>query len=163
MNNPIQNNRIVNDETFAIRLKSFIKEVKVCYPMSEEEQEYLLEVAGRLLDYQVETATDNDEIDYLKRIGSMERKDIIQSPEYWAGRIKIELFRCAKACMEENSIGTKSLRNRLGISKQKCKNLLNCDFNGNLDSFCKIALKSGFVPKIEFVPIDEYLKSEGLP
>lgn len=74
MNNPIQNNRIVNDETFAIRLKSFIKEVKVCDPMSEEEQEYLLAVAGMLLDYQVETATDNDEIDYLKRIGIWKEK-----------------------------------------------------------------------------------------
>ena len=93
----------------------------------------------------------------------MERKDIIQSPEYWAERIKIELFQCAKACMEENSISTKSLHNRLGISKGKCKKLLNGDFNGNLNTLCKIALKSGFVPKIEFVPIDEYLKSEGLP
>ena len=69
MNNPIQNNRIVNDETFAIRLKHFIEKVDVCDQPGEEEQEYLLAVAGRLLDYQVETATDSDEIDYLKRIG----------------------------------------------------------------------------------------------
>ena len=69
MNNPIQNNRIVNDETFAIRLKHFVEKVYVCDQPGEEEKDYILMVAKRLLKYQVETATDSDEIDYLKRIG----------------------------------------------------------------------------------------------
>ena len=68
MQNPIQNNRIVNDETFAIRLKHFIEKVDVCDQPGEEEKDYILMVAKRLLKYQLKTATDSDEIDYLKRL-----------------------------------------------------------------------------------------------
>lgn len=69
MENPIIDNRIVNDTTFAIRLKSFIDKVDVCDCASEEEKEYIQRVAVKLIKYQVETATDKKEKDYLKRIG----------------------------------------------------------------------------------------------
>ena len=36
--------------------------------LSEEEKEYLLMVAGNLLHYQIETATDESELKYLKNI-----------------------------------------------------------------------------------------------
>lgn len=68
MTNPIKDNRIVNDMTFAIRLYNFIKQVNVCDMASEEEQEYLMRVAKRLFDYQKQTATQLGEIDYLKRV-----------------------------------------------------------------------------------------------
>ena len=69
MDNPIKDNRIVNDTTFAIRLKSFIDKVDVCDCASEEEKEYLRRVAVKLIKYQVETSTDEDEVNYLKRLG----------------------------------------------------------------------------------------------
>lgn len=69
MENPIKDNRIVNDITFAIRLKSFIDKVDVCDCMGEEEKDYLQRVAASLIKYQVETATDTKEKDYLKRLG----------------------------------------------------------------------------------------------
>ena len=47
MNNPIKNNRIVNDTTFAVRLKSFIDRVDVCDCMGEEEKEYIQMVATK--------------------------------------------------------------------------------------------------------------------
>lgn len=72
MNNPIKDNRIVSNITFAIRLRNFIKETNVCDAMSEEEKEYLLRVAQQLLDYQIETATDESELKYLDNI-----KDLI--------------------------------------------------------------------------------------
>lgn len=68
INNPIKDNRIVSSKTFAIRLKSFIEEVRVNDPCSEEEKEYLLNVANNLLNYQIQTATDEEEINYLKRL-----------------------------------------------------------------------------------------------
>ena len=68
MINPIKDNRIVNDMTFAIRLYNFIKQTNVCDAASEEEHEYLMRVAKRLFDYQKQTATQKGEIDYLKRI-----------------------------------------------------------------------------------------------
>ena len=66
--NPIKNNRIVSSKTFAIRLKSFISNTKVHDPCSEEEKEYLLHVAENLLKYQIQTVTDEEEINYLKRL-----------------------------------------------------------------------------------------------
>lgn len=68
MENPIKNNRIVCDRTFAIRFKNFIERVTVCDQPSEEEQEYLLRVAKMLVKYQAETATNPEEISYLKNI-----------------------------------------------------------------------------------------------
>ena len=65
MKNPIIDNRIVNDTTFAIRLKSFIDKVNVCDQPSEEEKDYLLMVADRLLRFQIGTATDSNELAYL--------------------------------------------------------------------------------------------------
>ena len=69
MENPIIDNRIVNDTTFALRFKNFIERVNVCDQPSEEEKDYLLMVAKMLLKYQTETATDEEEVNYLKRLG----------------------------------------------------------------------------------------------
>ena len=68
MENPIKENRLVNDITFAIRLKSFIDEVNVCDLPGEEEKEYLLQVADKLINYQCVTVSDNFEKEYLKRL-----------------------------------------------------------------------------------------------
>ena len=66
--NPIKNNRIVNDITFAIRLRNFIKRTNICDAISEEEKEYLLRISEDLLHYQIETATEDSELKYLKNI-----------------------------------------------------------------------------------------------
>ena len=66
--NPIKDNRIVSSKTFAIRFKDFIEHTNVNDPCSEEEKEYLLNVANQLLEYQIQTATDESEINYLKRL-----------------------------------------------------------------------------------------------
>ena len=67
--NPIKDNRIVSDMTFAVRLKNFIDNVEACDCPGEEEKEYLQSVANELIKHQVETATDEEEIKYLKNIG----------------------------------------------------------------------------------------------
>jgi len=66
MINPIKDNRIVNDKTFAIRLFNFIKDVQVNDAASDDEKCFLLNVAKSLLDYQIKTATDESELKYLK-------------------------------------------------------------------------------------------------
>ena len=65
---PIKDNRIVSNETFAVRFRNFIKDVQVNDPASDEEKEYLLNVANRLLKYQIQTATNKEEISYLKNL-----------------------------------------------------------------------------------------------
>lgn len=63
--NPIIRDRIVNDISFALRLKHFLERTNVCDQPSEEEREYLLFVANQLLKYQIKTVTDVHEINYL--------------------------------------------------------------------------------------------------
>lgn len=65
---PIKDNRIVSNKTFALRFRNFIKDVQVNDVASEEEKEYLLNVANQLLKYQIQTVTDESEINYLKRL-----------------------------------------------------------------------------------------------
>ena len=69
MQNPIKDNRIVNDTTFAIRLKNFMDGVNCCDCAGEEEKEYFQMVADRLVKYQVKTAREESEINYLKNNG----------------------------------------------------------------------------------------------
>ena len=68
MKNPIIDNRIISNQTFAIRFRDFIKTTNVNDAISEEEKEYLLRVAEDLLHYQIETATDESELRYLENI-----------------------------------------------------------------------------------------------
>ena len=70
--NPIIDNRIVDSKTFAVRFKQFLdwipKEFYMSGPHILEEYEYMQIVADQLLKYQIQTATSNEEIDYLKRL-----------------------------------------------------------------------------------------------
>lgn len=67
--NPIVDNRIVNDISFATRFRSFLNGVTVNDLMSEEELEYLKMVADDLLEWQKKTVTDPNEIQYFKNNG----------------------------------------------------------------------------------------------
>lgn len=67
VNNPIIDNRLVNDYTFAIRLKLFLEKVEVNDLPGEEEKEYLLNITNKLIDWQKLTVLNNTEKEYLKR------------------------------------------------------------------------------------------------
>ncbi len=67
--NPIRDGRIVGDRTFAMRLYKFLEGVEVQDLPSEEERDYLLGVAKRLLNHQMATAQTAEETEYLKRNG----------------------------------------------------------------------------------------------
>ena len=65
--NPIKDNRIVKDKTFAIRLLGFALDIQCSDPCSEDEKESMVSYATTLLKYQIETATEIDEITSLDR------------------------------------------------------------------------------------------------
>ena len=50
--NLIIDNRLVNDQTFAIRFKHFLEKIQPCDACAEEELEYFNLVANKLLQYQ---------------------------------------------------------------------------------------------------------------
>jgi hypothetical protein len=66
--NPIKNNRIINDKTFATRFKSFLQNITACDAASDDELEYLKMIADKLLNFQIYSASDKEEIDYLNRL-----------------------------------------------------------------------------------------------
>ena len=72
MENPIKENRIVCDYTFAKRLLSFASDVTCSDACSEDEKESFIEYANELLKYQCLTAIDENEIHYLRRVGVYE-------------------------------------------------------------------------------------------
>lgn len=63
--NPIIDNRIINDKTFALRLVSFISSTTANDCASTEEKKYLLNMAKNLLKYQVVTAKEQSELSYI--------------------------------------------------------------------------------------------------
>lgn len=69
MSNPIIDNRIVSDKTFAIRLYNFLNATQANDMASEEEKEYLLKVASRLLAHQRSTITSTTEREYFRNLG----------------------------------------------------------------------------------------------
>lgn len=73
MNNPIKNNRIVTDKTFALRLLGFALDTSCNDACSEDEKESMIYYSTCLLKYQIETAVDQDEIDYLDRCNAKEK------------------------------------------------------------------------------------------
>lgn len=77
MNNPIKDNRIVSDYTFATRflqfLADFYPDAGSWHPILEEEYEYMCLVAKELLDYQKSTCEDKYEKQYFENT-----KDIIK-------------------------------------------------------------------------------------
>ena len=64
MENPIKENRYINDITFATRLKNFIEHTGKTYGardfLIDEEWEYLLYVANKLVNWQKDNATEED-------------------------------------------------------------------------------------------------------
>lgn len=68
MSNPIKDERIVSDYTFAKRLKMFLEKVEVNDLPCEEEKEHLLHIANELIDWQCLTVMDKSEKEYLKRL-----------------------------------------------------------------------------------------------
>ena len=70
--NPIKDNRIVDSYTFAVRFKQFLDWIPENFYMSGphilEEYEYMQAISDSLLKYQIQTVTDEHEINYLKRL-----------------------------------------------------------------------------------------------
>ncbi len=90
----------------------------------------------------------------------MKREDILKSPAYWTANIQIELFRCAIQYMKEKGINRKQLADQLGVSRSYVTQVLNGDFDHRLSKLVSLALEFGYVPKIDFIKIENYIQKE---
>lgn len=72
MTNIIKDNRLVSNHTFATRFLSFVESITVADACASDEKDAMVNTAKELLKYQCKTATDANEIAYLKRVGVYE-------------------------------------------------------------------------------------------
>ena len=79
LKNPIIDGRIVDSKTFAVRFEGFLKWIPKNWIQSQphylEEYEYMMNVAKRLLKYQISTASSKEEIEYLKYLNLYDNRE----------------------------------------------------------------------------------------
>ncbi|MDE5555706.1 MAG: helix-turn-helix transcriptional regulator [Muribaculaceae bacterium] len=90
----------------------------------------------------------------------MSRKDFLSSPEYWIAKAQIDLYNCAENFMESNNLNRTQLAKHLGVSKGYISQLLNGDYDHKLSKLVELAIAFGYVPKIDFQPIDNVLSED---
>ena len=71
MINPIKKNRIVQDHTFALRLLNFALDTQCNDSCGEDEKKSMVSYSLELLRYQLKTASNKNEIDYLDRCNAV--------------------------------------------------------------------------------------------
>lgn len=90
----------------------------------------------------------------------MTRNELITSPEYWITKIQMALYNCADKFMKHTGKNRKELAEHLGVSKGYVSQILGGDYDHRLSKLVELSLAFGYVPKIEFVPVDEFVKSD---
>lgn len=90
----------------------------------------------------------------------MSRKDILSSPEYWIAKAQVDLYNHAEEFMENQGMNRSQLAKHLGVSKGYISQLLNGDYDHKLSKFIELAVAFGYVPKIEFQPIEDVISDD---
>lgn len=75
MKNPIENNRLVQDVTFALRFLDFVLSTDCGDACGEDEKTSMVSYAVNLLKYQIETVDDEEEMNYLNRCTAQKKLD----------------------------------------------------------------------------------------
>lgn len=90
----------------------------------------------------------------------MKREEVLRSPEYWTAKTQVELYNCAKKFMDSAGLNRAELAEHLGVSKGYVSQVLNGDYDHRMSKFFELALSFGFVPQIEFVPVEQCIASD---
>ena len=91
---------------------------------------------------------------------AMERNQVLKSAAYWTTRIQTSLYRCAYRYMGKTGKNKKLLAEHLGVSKGYVTQLLNGDYDHKLSKLTELSLAFGYVPYIEFIPIEKYIEED---
>lgn len=90
----------------------------------------------------------------------MDRHSLLKSPEYWTANIQIMLYNCAEKFMASTGKNRTQLAEHLGVSKGYVSQLLNGDYDHKLSKLVELSLSFGYVPKIDFIPVSQYLEHD---
>lgn len=96
----------------------------------------------------------------------MKREEVLSSPEYWTAKVQVSLFDLVWDYMNKYGMNEEQLEKHLlkhsGISKKDVSQLLNGNIDCTTSKFFELTLALGFVPKINFIPIEDYIQQDSL-
>lgn len=90
----------------------------------------------------------------------MKRADLLKSSEYWITKIQIALYDCAEKFMTKTGKNRTQLAEHLGVSKGYVSQVLHGDYDHRLSKFVELTLSFGYVPRIEFVPVEQVITED---
>ncbi len=91
----------------------------------------------------------------------MKRTDIIKSPDYWTTKIQIDLYNCAEQFMKKHGKNRAQLAEYMGVSRGYVTQVLNGDYDHRLSKFVELSIAFGYIPCVQFTPIENMLKFVG--
>lgn len=91
----------------------------------------------------------------------MSRERVLKSPAYWAARIQMALYECAGKFMKKRGMNKKQLAEHLGVSAGYVTQVLNGDYDHRLSKFVELSMDFGYIPQIQFVPIETVVEESG--
>lgn len=91
----------------------------------------------------------------------MKRENILKNAGYWITHIQLALYNCAFKFMKTKGMNRTQLAAHLGVTKGYVTQLLNGDYDHKLSKLVELSLSFGYVPKIDFVPVEKYCLEDG--
>jgi len=71
------------------------------------------------------------------------------------------LYECAGKFMKRKGLNKKQLAEHLGVSAGYVSQVLNGDYDHRLSKFVELSMDFGYIPKIQFVPIEVVVEERG--
>ena len=90
----------------------------------------------------------------------MDRKQLLNSKEYWLSKIQIDLFNQVFDYLENNNMNRSELAKKLGVTKGYISQVLNGDADHRISKMVKLSLAIGVVPDVRFKNLKEYLETD---
>ena len=87
----------------------------------------------------------------------MTREELLNAPEYWIAKLCLQFNRFV---VEHAGEDKKISIEEFGLSKNSIKKLMEYDYDPKLSKFVELAMKCGYVPRFDFVPIDTVIKED---
>ena len=90
----------------------------------------------------------------------MDRKQLLNSKEYWLSKIQLDLFNQVFNYLENNNMNRSELAKKLGVTKGYISQVLNGDSDHRISKIVELSLAIGVVPDIGFKNLDEYIEAD---
>ena len=71
------------------------------------------------------------------------------------------LYECAGKFMKRKGLNKKQLAEHLGVSAGYVSQVLNGDYDHRLSKFVELSMDFGYIPKIQFVPVEVVVEERG--